>query len=118
MKRPSRHANDLEHRVHSTLRAGVTASGALLFLGLALLLATDQPRPEGPPATFPNLLWTAIRGDGVSIVDVALLLLMATPLLRVAVLAVGWTFGGDRRFGLVAFAVLGLLALSVALGMR
>ena len=118
MKRPSSHANNLEHRVHSTLRAGVTASGVLLFVGLALLLATDQPRPEGPPAAFSRLLWTAIRGDGLSIVNLALLLLMATPLFRVAVLAVGWMLGGDRRFGLVAFVVLGLLALSAVIGAR
>lgn len=110
--------NDLEHVVHLTLRTGVIASGALLLLGLALLFTTHQPRPEGPPAELASLFWTALGADGLSIVNLALLLLMATPLARVAVLGVGWMLRGDRRFGLVALAVLALLALSVVMGTR
>jgi uncharacterized membrane protein len=113
-RRNARHR--LEHAVHLTLLAGVTASGLLLFAGLLLLFAGHQPRPEGLPPAFRALLQGAFRGDGLSIIHLALLLLMATPLVRVAVLAVGWAAQGDRRFAAVALIVLGLLAVSLAIG--
>jgi uncharacterized membrane protein len=108
--------NRLARLVHVTLLAGVTVSGILLVVGLVLLFATHQSRPEGPPAELPRLLTSAPRGNGLAIINLALLLLMATPLLRVAALAVGWAIQGNRRFALVAAAVLGLLAVSVAMG--
>jgi hypothetical protein len=42
---------------------------------------------------------------------------MATPIVRVGVLAVGWTIEGDWRFAAVAATVLALLGLSLYLGM-
>ena len=48
--------------------------------------------------------------------DLGLLALMATPMLRVAVLALGWGLAGERRFAAVALAVLGLLGVGIALG--
>jgi len=107
--------------VHRTLLAGVAASGVLLLLGLTLVFSQHQPRPEGLPPPFGKLAATSLDGNGLSILYLALLLLMATPILRVAVLAVGWALGwardGDRRFALVAVLVLGLLFLSIWLGM-
>ncbi len=106
----------LQNWVHRTLLLGVSASGVLLTLGLAFVYLHHEIRPEGPPPTLPDIVREAWSGSGVSIILLGLLLLMVTPLLRVAVLAVGWTMVGNRRFALVAIGVFCLLGLSIVLG--
>jgi hypothetical protein len=82
-----------------------------------IVFLRQELRPEGPPPSLGVLMRGALWGDGLSITDLALLVLMVTPLVRVAVLAAGWTLMRQHRFAVVAFVVLGLLGLSLALGM-
>jgi uncharacterized membrane protein len=102
--------------VHRTLLIGLVLSGCLVGVGLALALLLGQPRPVGPPPSAPVLLRRAAGGDGTAWMELGLLALMFTPVLRVAVLAVGWWLAGEKRFSAVALVVLGLLGLSLALG--
>ncbi len=102
--------------MHWTLLGGVLTSGALMLVGLAIALFGAAPRPEGAPADLAKLIRAAATGDGTSIIDLALLVLMITPPMRVVVLGVGWAWSGNRRFAAVALTVLTLLALSVFLG--
>ncbi len=106
----------LRHRVHLVLQAGVVASGLLLAVGLAVVLLGSDDASSGLPASVPAAVRGALRGDGLSLIAVGLLVLMATPVARVAVLAVSWMQEGDRRYAAIAFAVLAILAVSVALG--
>lgn len=106
----------MERWVQRVLFLGVAVSGLLLGSGLIVLFVRHEPRPEGPPPELLSLFRSAFAGSGLAIIYLATMLLMATPILRVAVLAIGWTIAGDRRFALVALIVLGLLGLSVALG--
>jgi uncharacterized membrane protein len=110
--------NRLQRLVHLSLLAGVAVSGVLLAAGLVVALVSGQPRPEGPAPPVAAVLRSAARGDGVGLLDAGLLLLIATPVLRVAVLAVGWGVEGSWRFAAVAVLVLGLLALGLVLGIR
>ena len=107
----------LERWVRWTLLLGVALGGALLALGLAIVFVRHEPRPEGPPPRLGALVPNAMGGDGTSIIDLALVVLMATPAVRVLVLAAGWAWEGERRFSVVAFVVLGLLLVSLALGL-
>ena len=59
----------------------------------------------------------AARGHGPGLIDLGLLALMATPIARVAVLALGWGLEGRWRFLAVALAVLALLGVGLSLGM-
>jgi uncharacterized membrane protein len=106
----------LRRLVQRTLFSGVALSGALLLLGLLLVFMRQEPRPEGPPPHLVASLRGALRGNGLSITDLAILVLMVTPLVRVAVLAAGWTLAGRRRFAAVGLVVLSLLGLSLMLG--
>jgi uncharacterized membrane protein len=115
MARPDRPAR-LEHWVHRSLLAGLAVSAALMVLGLALALARGGPRSTAPRPLF-DTMRGALRGEGVDLIDLGLLALIATPALRVTVLAVGWAAQGNRRFAAVALTVLGLLGLSLALGL-
>lgn len=106
----------LRHRVHLVLQAGVVASGLLLAAGLAVLLLGLDDASGDIPASISGAVRGALRGDGLSLIALGLLVLMATPIARVAILAVSWLQEGDRRYAAIAFAVLAILAVSVALG--
>ncbi len=112
------HPHHLEHWVHLCLLAGLLFSGALLIVGLGVTLFSDQPRPlpGEPPPPLHLLIRAALAGNGVALADLGMLVLIATPILRVAVLAVGWGMTGNRRFMAVSLVVLALLAVSFFLG--
>ncbi len=102
--------------VHWSLLAGLILSGLLMLGGLTRALVGDRPRPEGPPPAFGDVLRGAFSFESVPLMDLGLLALMVTPVMRVAVLAVGWGRERNWRFLAVALTVLGLLGLSLVLG--
>ena len=104
----------MEHSVHWSLLSGLAVSRLLLRIGLGLALIRGGPRPEGPPHRFQGVLPRGGTGECVDLFDLGLLILIGTPVLHVAVLAVGWWMMGDRRFAAVALTVLALLGLSLA----
>jgi uncharacterized membrane protein len=107
-----------EHKVSVLLRAGVVASGASLLLGFVLYAA--QPAWHDMPDV--TVMWRRLlSGDGVSPLNpfiylyFGLILLMFTPIARVAMTA--WMFARehDRRYTLISLAVLLVLSVSIAL---
>jgi uncharacterized membrane protein len=87
---------ELRHGVHHVLRAGVWGSGALLAVGLLLRLAhSGASRP-------------CLRAGVV--------VLMCTPLTRVAALAIGYARRRDWPFFWVSFGVLAMLGVGMLLG--
>jgi uncharacterized membrane protein len=109
-------AGQPERLVHWTLLWGVALSGLLLSIGLVITLVRMEARPEGLPLGFATLLRQAMRGNGLAMVELGLLALMVTPILRVAVLAIEWTITGKKILSAVSLTVLGLLLLSFLLG--
>src|SRR4051794_15040709 len=85
--RPSRRS--LQHWVHWALLSGVAASALLLSFGIVGVLVSGRPRTVGTPPPLPAVLRGVACGQGVDLLYLGLLVLMATPVLRVAVLAVG-----------------------------
>ena len=106
----------LRSAIHHALRAGVVASAVLLVAGLASIWLRGEALPDGLPPHFGAVVRGALRLDGPSLLALGLLVLMSTPVVRVAVLAAGWLLEGDRRFAAVAAAVLAILLASMALG--
>jgi hypothetical protein len=113
---PAHDSKRLERWVHWSLLSGLVVGGLLMAGGLVAALALDQPRPDGPPPGLARLVGSASRGGGPALMDLGLLALMITPVLRVAVLALGWGLERSWRFLAVSLAVLGLLGVSLALG--
>lgn len=91
-------------------------SGSLLSIGLTIALARSEVRPEGPPPEMLDTIALALSGRGDALLRCGLVLLMLTPVARVAVLMAGWFLQGDRRYALVSLVVLTLLSISIALG--
>lgn len=122
-------ARRTEALIGRLLRVGVLASVALVLAGTALTFArhpgyaTDRAAVEaltGPHARFPHTpgaVLSGVRaGDGAAVVVLGLLVLIATPVLRVAVSIALFGYQRDRTFVAVTSAVLALLLVSLAIG--
>jgi uncharacterized membrane protein len=116
--------------ISALLRTGVVTSAAIILIGAVLTFAqagngtmstpADLKRILAPDAQFPhgprNVLHglRALRGEAVIILG--LLVLLATPVMRVAVSILAFAYQRDRTFVAITALVLALLILSFFLG--
>jgi uncharacterized membrane protein len=75
----------VDHLIHDILLAGVLISAILLMLGLSIVLIQGTPLSEFTP-TPGRVLGRAFRADGIGLIYLGLLLMMMTPVARVAML--------------------------------
>lgn len=104
--------------VAATLRWGSYLSAAFLLAGVVWLLAEgdgDRPIQIGPPMPLERLGEEFWRGNPYAVMQVGVLLLLLTPLLRLAVAAVSFWMDNERRYALVSLAVLLMILLGVFL---
>ncbi len=98
------------------LRIGVALSVIVMLIGFVLSFIQRSPSVKYMEhATFKwsnhRLIAGALRGSGESIIEVGLLLLVLTPVTRVAVSVVLFTFFDKDRF--YAFVTLGVLLITL-----
>ena len=111
------------------VRVGVVTSLTVIVLGTVLSFVhhpdyvssrSDLQRLTQPGASFPSTMrdvWPGVREmRGQSIIVVGLILLIATPVLRVAVSIVAFVYQKDWTFVVITSIVLALLLLSFVLG--
>ena len=133
---PAPVANDTDAKVRRVellisglLRAGVALSLALVVTGTLLSFVhhpayvsskTELRRLTEPGAAFPHTVSDVIRDlhgwQGRAFVAAGLLILIATPVMRVAVSILGFVYQKDRTFTVITSVVLALLLLSFILG--
>ncbi len=103
-------ADHAEGVARRALLAGVILGAALLLAGMSVLLLERAPCPDVPPDR-----WAALRGisrlEGVALLYVGLLVLAATPILRVIVMT--WVYLRRREWFMLAVSVIVLLLLSL-----
>jgi uncharacterized membrane protein len=126
---PEEKARQVELLISNLLRIGVVTSLTIVVIGTIItfvrhpdyitstkelhqLTARDAPFPNTVSAATHSVL----HGQGRGIVILGLLLLVATPVMRVAVSILGFVYEKDRIFVLITTLVLGLLLLSFVLG--
>jgi uncharacterized membrane protein len=115
--------------ISNLLRFGVVASLALILMGTVVSFVrhpayvtspSELRHLTRPGAAFPHtqheIVTGVLSGSGQAIVTVGLLLLIATPVVRVAVSVMAFVYQRDRVFTLITLTVLGLLILSFVLG--
>jgi uncharacterized membrane protein len=104
------------------LRAGVTLAAATTLAGGAVYLARDGATApgvrvfHGEPAALRSVagvLGAARAGDPRGIIQAGLLILIATPIARVAASVIGFALERDGLYVAVTLVVLALLLLSV-----
>lgn len=112
----------IEDILGNLLRAGVAFSAAVVFLGAVIYLAKHGRSPadyrvfEGEPSelrSVPGIVRGALDLSGRGIIQLGLLLLIATPVARV-ILSI-WGFAEERDRMYVAFTVIVLAILIFSL---
>ena len=106
--------------VSTVLIVGVSASAALIALGFVTGLAfgwtgslTGSSGTTGDPTDFSGLGPGLVALRPIAIAQAGLLLLVATPVFRVAVSLVAFALERDRLYVAITAAVLALLLLSL-----
>jgi uncharacterized membrane protein len=114
----------IEAAIGLLLRIGVTASAAVVFVGGILYFLHPGPRLgyrnfRGAAGALSNpavILHGALAGDSRSIIELGLLLLIATPVARVVFAVIGFLFERDWLYVAISLAVLTILFYSLVFG--
>jgi uncharacterized membrane protein len=113
----------VQQAVGNLLRAGVLLAAAVVAMGGVLYLIRHGTTPpdyrvfRGEPAELRSaggIVRSALALHERGIVQLGLLLLVATPVARVALTAVAFAFERDRTYVLIALLVLALLLKSLS----
>jgi len=104
------------------LRTGVLISAAVVLLGACIYLSRHAHEPadyrvfRGEPSeyrTIPGVIQSVINGRGQGLIQLGLLLLIATPIARVALSVVGFAIERDRMYVAFTLIVLAILLYSL-----
>ena len=104
-----------ESPARRALLVGVFSSAFLLAVGLLVILLRGEPRPNEPP-DIPGMIRGLLGLRGVSLVYLGLLVLSATPILRVGVMIGVYARRRERFMLVVSLAVLMLLGVGILVG--
>ena len=125
----SERERNIELLISNLLRGGVITSLIFILLGTLisfihhpayLTSSSALASLTEPGGTFPRTLADFEKGllnlRGQTIVSIGLIILVATPVMRVAISIFGFIFQGNKIFTLITMLVLFLLLLSFILG--
>lgn len=96
--------------VGSGLGAGVVALGLLWFL---LQPGNGNTLPAAPVTPFAQLADQLVHVGPLTVINLGLLLLMVTPILRVIIAVISFFLERDRKYTLISLVVLVILLFSV-----
>jgi uncharacterized membrane protein len=112
----------IELAVGNLLRAGVLLAGFVVFCGGCIYLARHWSAPadyhnfRGEPSdyrTVPGIIREALSRRGRGLIQFGLLLLIATPIARVAFSVWGFAVERDRMYMVFTLVVLAILLFSL-----
>jgi uncharacterized membrane protein len=116
---------EVEQMIGRLLQIGVFISAAIVAIGGAMFLVQHGRTPAGfhSFSTTPTPLWSlggiihgALALDSAAIVQLGLVLLIATPVMRVALTLVAFAMQRDRLYVTLTALVLALLLYGLILG--
>ncbi len=117
--------HETEVRLGKLLRGGVTIAALIVAVGGILYLLQHGHQPFGHQTFVPGPEWVrtptgiasgVLHLDGGAIIQLGLLLLIATPVARVAFAAVAFLRQGDYTYVAITLIVLGILTYSFFAG--
>jgi uncharacterized membrane protein len=112
----------LELILGNLLRTGVLLSAAVVLAGAGIYLARHAHEPanyrvfRGEPTDFrtiPGVVNSVMHGRGRGLIQLGLLLLIATPIARVSFSVVGFALERDRMYVIFTLIVLAILLFSL-----
>jgi uncharacterized membrane protein len=102
--------------ISNVLRGGVLLSGAIILIGVVIFYVRYQSGRTVQYQTYPHTLATVgqqlAQGKAVAIIMLGLLILLATPVMRVAVSIVAFMLERDWRYVVITTIVLAILLTS------
>src|SRR5438552_3056718 len=93
--------DQLARAVHVSLLTGSVVAALFFIAGLSIALTRGRPHTDGAPKIDAALFRAALHGQATALLDLGLLSLMLTPLVRIVVLSAGWALRRDYRFALI-----------------
>lgn len=106
--------------ISGVLRGGVLLSAGFIATGVIIFYASGAWRSPTADRAFPHTVvsaWVgALHGEPLAIIALGLLVLLATPVLRVAVSIVAFLLEHDRLYAAITALVLLILIVSFFLG--
>ena len=125
MKREKMTDTVMERMISVLLRTGVLLSGAVVLTGGVYFVARHGSEPanyhtfNGQPSAdriISQIILGAFALRARSIIQLGILLLIATPVARVALSLVGFALERDRTYALITGTLLGILLYSLMSG--
>lgn len=108
---------DLNRLVSYSLRVGVFVSALLSVIGLSVWAAGGfKSIVPALGSQIAETIRSAIRGDASGIVYLAIVILIATPVFRVAVSSVYFALERDSKYVLISLAVFSMLVFALVSG--
>jgi uncharacterized membrane protein len=115
----------LDQLIGAILRAGVVLSAAVVLVGAVIYLVRHGAASpayhifRGEPSdlrSVSGIIARSLSGHGRGFIQLGILLLIATPVARVAFSVLGFALERDRKFVVLTLIVLGVLIYSLAGG--
>lgn len=105
---------DLNRLLSTSLRIGVLLGAALSLAGLLLWSFQGFPALElNPSSGFSDLLRSVLNGGVVGLVYLGVMILIATPVLRVIISVFFFGMEKDQKYVAITLLVLGMLVFSL-----
>jgi uncharacterized membrane protein len=105
--------------ISHVLRGGVVVSAAIILLGMVLFylqMAITGHATLAFPHTFTGIMQRLALGEPLAVVSLGLLILLLTPILRVAISIVIFALERDWLYTVITILVLAILLISLLLG--
>ena len=112
----ARELDPLYHAAEVTLRFGFRGGALLLALGVAPAVIRQEPL-DHTVKPFIDVIPAALAGEVAGVIDLAILWIVATPVVTVLVVAIGFLRIGDRRFVALSLLALAVLGISITLAL-
>jgi uncharacterized membrane protein len=117
---------EMETEIGLMLRIGVSVSALVVFVGGIMYLRGEKDIPDYEHfhatadhlRTIPGVLHGVARFDAASVIQLGILLLIATPVARVILCVVGFARQRNRLYVVVSALVLAILTYSLVAGNR
>jgi uncharacterized membrane protein len=100
----------------TVLSWGFRIGAATLGIGLLVAIIRQESIRTNAEA-YPDILPSVFDGEASGIISLAIVVLVATPVVTVLMVATGFFRIGDRRFGLLSLIVLAVLGVSISLSL-
>lgn len=100
------------HSAIQVLRGGFALSALALVLGAAWSLVDRHPL-SSEVLPFQEIPGALADGNPSALIDLGILFMMLTPVLAVLVIALNFSRLGERKFMILSFGVLAILATSI-----